>query len=150
MGITFDKTLSHIQFLATVFGRDRVRHVIVVLLLELDIPTNYDGFDYLVRGIMIYFKELSLMMVKGLYPAIAATYEKEVEAPQIESAIRSAIGVAWKRYDAAAWERYFPGMTEKPSNAEFISRIARFLELWEGCCKENEKKSTVRRLQHER
>lgn len=150
MSVIIDKALNHIQFLATIFGKDSVRHVIVVLLLELDVPTNYDGFDYLVRGITIYARDPSQMMVKGLYPAIASTYEKKVEAPQIESAIRSAIKAAWKRFDATAWNRYFPGTTEKPANAEFISRLARILELWEGCCEENEHKRTMGRLRCEK
>ena len=85
MRITFDNALNHIQFLATIFGRDRVRHVIVVLLLELNVPTDFDGFDYLVRGITIYNRDPSQMFGKGLYPAIAETYAKKVEVPQVES-----------------------------------------------------------------
>ena len=150
MRITVDKALDHIEFLATLFGRDDVRYVIVVLLLELDVPTNYDGFDYLVRGITIYLRDPSQMIVKGLYPAIAATYGKDIAVPQIESAIRSAIKAAWKRHDAAAWERYFPGMAARPSNAEFISRIARILELWEGCCKKYERNESSGRLPYGR
>lgn len=64
MRITFDNALNHIQFLATIFGRDRVRHVIVVLLLELNVPTDFDGFDYLVRGITIYNRDPSQMFGK--------------------------------------------------------------------------------------
>lgn len=150
MGITFDNALDHIDFLAKFFGRDNIRHVLVVLLLELDVPTNYDGFDYLVRGIMIYAKDPSQMMVKGLYPAIAATYDKEIAVPQIESAIRSAIKTAWKRFDALAWNRYFQGFTERPSNAEFISRIARILEVWEGCCTKYEQNETSGRVSYGR
>ena len=46
---------------------------------------------------------------------------------------------AWENRDEAVWRCYFPsnqeGFVEKPSNGEFISRVARFLELWQGCCK---------------
>ena len=150
MRITFDNALNHIQFLATIFGRDRVRHVIVVLLLELNVPTDFDGFDYLVRGITIYNRDPSQMFGKGLYPAIAETYAKKVEVPQVESAIRCAIKSAWKNCDVVAWNRYFPDRTGKPSNAEFISRIAWILELWEGCCKESNDKRAVGRPQNER
>lgn len=150
MRITFDDALNHLYFLAKLFGRNNARYVIVILLLELNVPTNYDGFDYLVKGIMIYFRNQSHMMSKGLYPAIAEECAIDVEPIQIESAIRSAIKAAWKSRDETAWLWYFAGSAEKPSNAEFISRIARILELWEGCCKEYERCKEEGMLRHER
>lgn len=139
MGTTIEETLNHLQSLARLLGRDNVRYVIVVLLLELGIPTNYDGFEYLKEAVMIYFEDPSVMFVKGLYPAIAETDSRPVDGPQVESAIRSAIKVAWKNREEDIWDRYFHGKKARPSNAEFISRIARMVELWEGCCKEEER-----------
>lgn len=136
-GIT-DETLHHIRFLARLFGRDNVRYVIVVLLLELGVPTNYDGFEYIIKAVTVYFRDPSVMIVKGLYPVIAESNEKLVDGPQVESAIRTAIKAAWKDRSNTAWDRYFHESMKKPSNTEFISRVARILELWEGCCKEEE------------
>lgn len=139
MRVTIDETLKHIRFLARLFGKDNIRYVVVALLLELGIPTNYDGFEYLVKGITIYFREPSLMITKGLYPVIAETSINQVEGQLIESAIRNAIKTAWRKRDGESWACFFPGVTKRPSNAEFISRIAYMLDLWEGCCKEYER-----------
>lgn len=139
--ITIDETLKHIDFLAKLFGRNNVRYVIVVLLLELGIPTNYDGFDYLIQAITIYHTDPSQMIMKGLYPAVAKTSQKNVDGQHVESSIRTAIKIAWKYHDDIAWKRYFSETSRKPSNTEFVSKIARVLELWEGCCEEYELKN---------
>lgn len=141
MGTTFNETLKHIEFLAKLFGRNNGRYVIVVLLLELGIPTNYDGFDYLIQAITIYHTDPSQMIMKGLYPAVANVSKKKVDGPQVESSIRAAIKIAWKNHDELAWKRYFAEFAGKPSNTVFISKIARILELWEGCCEEYERKN---------
>ena len=117
-----------------------MRYVVVILLLELGIPTNYDGFDYLIQAITIYHTDPSQMIMKGLYPAVAKNSQKKVDGLQVESSIRAAIKIAWKYHDDIAWKRYFSEMSRKPSNTEFVSKIARVLELWEGCCEKYERK----------
>lgn len=144
MEIATDETLVHIKFLARTFGRDGIRYVIVVFLLELGVPTNYDGFDFLVNAIAIYYEDPDQMITEGLYPAVASLYNrKKIWGTQVESSIRNAIRAAWRRRDAGVWIRYFSpdasGDVAKPSNTEFISTLARMLQVWEGCCIQYEK-----------
>jgi len=67
-------------------------------------------------------------------------YSPPVSGAQIEQAIRSAIEEAWKDRREEIWAYYFridpDGGFSKPSNAEFISRVARYAELCQGCRKE--------------
>lgn len=140
MSEAFESVLAHVEFLARRFKRDNLRNVICVILMELGIHTNHDGFDYLVTGITLYLRNKPLVRQLGLYPAIARQYREYVTDKQIERSIRNAIAAAWKNFDPVDWIRYFPpesdGKIKKPCNTAFISRIARVLELWEGCCEE--------------
>lgn len=140
-----DKTLEHVLFLARRFNKSNIRHVAIILLMELGVPTQYDGFDYIVKAIVLCVQNPALVMMKGLYNLIAEQYEREMDTHQIEQAIRSAIDSAWRRGDSEAWVRYFLSSqrhgARKPANAEFISRLARTIELWIGCCDAYEHKT---------
>lgn len=133
-----DETLEHILFLARRFDKSSIRQTVIILLMELGVPTQYDGFDYLVRAIVICVQDPALVMRKGLYNLVAEQYDREIDTHQIEQAIRNAIECAWQNGRSEAWERYFLAgqrhNVRKPANAEFVSRIARTLELWTGCC----------------
>ncbi len=65
-------------------------------------------------------------MMTELYPAVAAQCNGTVT--QVEKAIRSSIEAALKDHDDRVWRMYFAagknGKVCKPSNAEFIARIA--------------------------
>lgn len=138
MNFEIDRTLKHVLFLARIFRKQDVERVIMTLLIELGVPTHYDGFDYLVKAIYIFCEDPTQMIMKGLYPAIARQYSREIEGLHIEQAIRGAIQYAWKRHDDGIWLRYFPpskdGTLTKPTNTEFVSRLAYVVELWKGCC----------------
>lgn len=140
-----DKTLEHVLFLARRFNKSNIRQVVIILLMELGVPTQYDGFDYLVKAIILCIQDSALVMMKGLYSLIAEQYDREMDTHQIEQAIRSAIDGAWQKGNAEAWDLYFlSGQSHgarKPANAEFISRLARTIELWMGCCDAYEHKA---------
>lgn len=140
MGNTIGGTLRHAHFLARHLNKCELQYAVVAVLLELGIPTKRIGFDYLKNAIMLLFEDPAKMMTKGIYPAVSDLYDPEIGEFQIEQAIRSAITEAWKDRDEDVWSYYFPldknGNVKKPTNSEFISRIARFMELWQGCCKE--------------
>lgn len=131
-----DSTLNHFHFLAKLFGKGDMHYIVKIILIELGIPTNYDGFEYLTTGILVYFQDPSQMIIKGLYPVVAERSRKQVDGALVESAIRTAIKAGWKHREREAWELYFSGFTKRPSNTEFISRIACMLDLWQGCCEE--------------
>lgn len=134
MRFEIEKTLDHVLFLTRHFDKGNVQQVIMVLLIELGVPTHYDGFDYLVKAVHIFCEDPTQMIMKGLYPAIARQYDRFIDASHIEQAIRGAIQYAWKRHDEQTWLRYFPpneeGTLTKPTNTEFVSRLAYVVELW--------------------
>lgn len=134
-----EKAVKHIFFLARHFDRKCMYQVVIILLLELGIPRNLDGFGYLAKAITIYREDPTPMNMKDLYEAVAEFYGQTVEDYLVDSSIRNAIRQAWRNRDDDAWALYFPyhvrGRMKKPSNAEFISGIAWVLELWKGCCR---------------
>ena len=140
MHTKIDKTLEHILFLARHFNKSDVRYIILILLMELNVPTKCIGFELLAKGISLCVNEPSAVLINGLYYCIAKQCSEKVSEEQIEQAIRAAIKIAWKHRDLEIWGLYFlsdeGGDVVKPSNYEFITRIARLVELWKGCCKD--------------
>lgn len=136
---TIEKTLEHALFLSRHINESDPQCAIVVVLVELGIATKRTGFDYLKTAILLRFKNPTQLITKELYPDVGRSYDPAVSSFQVEQAIRSAIVHAWKERDEKAWALYFPtdkeGAVKRPSNAEFISMIARFIELWQSCCK---------------
>ena len=140
-----DNMLEHLLFLARRFKKSDVRYVAIILLMELGVPTQYTGFEYLVKAIVIYVQDPDLVMKKGLYNLIAEQYGGGIDMPQIERAIRTVIESVWQKEESEAWDRYFATGKgcgkKKPANVEFISRLARTIELWMGCCDTYEQKN---------
>ena len=68
-----------------------------------------------------------------LYPEVAARCNGTPS--QVERSIRSAIATAWKNRDETLWRRYFmpdkEGTVPKPTNADFITRVADVLTVSE-------------------
>ena len=90
---------------------------------------NGKGYTYLRESIPIYAKDPQQAITKELYPAVAKLCGSSVD--QVERAMRTAIERAWKRRDDQIWRLYFTpqsdGSIKKPSNSEFISRLADLL-----------------------
>ena len=137
---TIEDTLRHVQFLNRHLNTVDLQCMIIVFLLELGIATKRDGFDYMNQGILLMCDDPALLITKGVYPEIGKCYTPPVGSQQIEHSIRSAINDAWTQRNSRVWGYYFPDSTgskpKKPTNAEFITRIARILELWQRCQKE--------------
>lgn len=140
MAGTIEGTLKHALFLSRHINQCDPQYVAVVVLLELGVSPKRSGFDHLKNAIMLRFRYPTQILTKDIYPAVGGAYDPKVSVFQVEQTIRSAITKAWENRDDRVWGYYFPpdrnGRIKKPSNAEFISIIARFIELWEGCCKE--------------
>lgn len=137
---TLEGTLEHALFLARHLNKCSPQCAAVAMLLELGVPTKRIGFDYLKNAIVLFCEDPTQMITKGIYPAVGQLYTPEASPFQVEQAIRTAVNDAWENRDEVVWNYYFPadghGNTKKPPNAEFISRMGRFLELWQGCCEE--------------
>lgn len=101
-------------------------HTVSGLLLELSFTPKRKGFGYLHRSIERYGENPCQMMTKHLYPKIAEEFNTNPTA--VERAIRQVIQEAWRCRNELVWGRYFhkypDGMLHRPTNAEFISRIA--------------------------
>lgn len=138
MNETVDESLVHIIFLAKTMQGCDVSCVALLVLLELNIPTNHVGFDYLLNAIVSFCKNPRQTMNKGSYPTVAACCGNQASLEEIEQAIRCAIKKGFENNNSFAWKYYFShnasGNMKKPTNSEFISRIGRVLQLWQGCC----------------
>lgn len=133
-----EDTLKHVLFLAQHLNRHSPKCIVVAILMELNVATKSAGFEYLKRAILLFYQNPTKMVTKEIYAEVAMSCTGQNSSAQVEQAIRRAIKEAWKNSDREAFIRYFScdanGIVKKPTNAEFISRIARVLELWEGCC----------------
>ena len=108
-----------------------VRATVSNVLLALRIPTKLRGYVCAREAILYLMRSPGMSVTKELYPAVAALCDGT--PAQVERAIRGAILAGWTAGDGDAWEKYFnrrsDGKIHKPSNGEFLSRIADFLSM---------------------
>lgn len=134
MESTIERTLYHIQLLARHLDRCNLRAGIVVVLMELGVPTKCVGFEFLKKAIELQHKDPTRTFKKDIYLEISLHYKQNSEE-QVEQSIREAIKISWQRGSRQAWDWYFSydgrPVTNKPTNSDFISRIAYILEIWQ-------------------
>jgi hypothetical protein len=136
MESTIERTLCHILLLVQHLDQYNLRGAIIVVLMELGVPTKNVGFEFLKRAIELKRKDPTRAFTKDIYLEIALHYKQNSE-DVVDQAIRDAIKMAWRRGSRKAWEWYFSyderTVLNKPTNSEFISRIAYILEIWQEC-----------------
>lgn len=136
MESTIEKTLYHIQLLARHLDRYNFRAGSVVVLMELGVPTKCVGFEFLKKAIELQQKDPTRTLAKDIYLEISLRYKQNSEE-LVEQSIREAIKLAWRHGSRQAWDWYFSydgrAVSNKPTNSEFISRIAYILEIWQEC-----------------
>lgn len=141
MQSTIHKTLGHVIFLARHLKKCTPRGAMVAMLMELGVPTKCIGFEFLRCSILLQFEDPTRSLANDIYLEVTMRYRQTSEE-QVEQAIRDAIKQAWRRGSQKAWEWYFSydghPPTNRPTNGEFISRIAYILELWQECLKEGD------------
>lgn len=102
------------------------RSTVSSMLMDLNISAKRRGFSYLEMGIRQYLKQPGQALTKTIYPEVAKEYHTQPQA--VERAIRQAIHESWEKRDDRVWKTYFPtgreGLVPRPTNAEFISRLA--------------------------
>ena len=134
MESTIEKTLHHIELLERHLDRYNFRGAVVVVLMELGVPTKYIGFEFLKKAIDLQYKDPTRALAKDIYLEISLHYKQNSEE-LVEQAIREAIKMAWRHGSRRAWDWYFSydgrSAINKPTNSEFISRIACILEIWQ-------------------
>ena len=103
------------------------------ILMELGAPDNLQGHPYTVQAILLAVQDRTYIdnITFGLYPQVAAIFD--TTASRAERAIRHLIEVTWTRGDWNALNRYFGNAVSaekgKPTNSEFIARIANVIKL---------------------
>lgn len=99
------------------------------ILFALGVPTKLRGYACLREAILCMVRKPDQSITKELYPAVALLCNGT--ASQVERSIRSAIAAAWKNRDELLWRQYFgadgEGRLSKPTNADFITRVADLL-----------------------
>lgn len=142
MNSTIGTTLEHILFLARHLERYNLRGAVIVVLMELGVPTKCLGFEFLVYSILLQQMDPTRPLTNDIYLETKLHY-KQFSEEQVEQAIRDAIKHAWNRGSKTAWEWYFSydarAVLSKPTNSEFISQIAYILELWQECVKKEDR-----------
>ena len=98
------------------------------VFLELGIPQNVKGYDYLMAAVLITTDEPELIhaMTKELYPRIADLID--TTASRAERAMRHALELAWNNSEPRTLFKMF-GYTvgsakDKPTNSNFIALMA--------------------------
>ena len=100
-------------------------------LLELGVPNHVKGYRYIVYAIelLIDHPEYIETMTKGIYPMVALEFN--TTPSRVERAVRHAVEVTWQRVDLDIAYKYFGNTISpergKPTNSEFISRMANML-----------------------
>lgn len=136
MESTIEKTLHHVLLLARHLEKCNLRGATIVILMELGIPTKCVGFEFLVSAVALQRKDPTRVLAKDIYREIALHYRQSSET-LVEQAIRDAIKASWREGSREAWDWYFSyagsPINNKPTNSEFISRVAYILEIWQEC-----------------
>lgn len=100
--------------------------VIANVLISLGVATHVSGYQYLREAIPLFAEDPRQAITKELYPAVGKRCN--ASGDQVERSMRTAIEGAWSRRDELIWKLYFTplpdGSIRKPSNSEFISRLA--------------------------
>ena len=138
MNCANEPIITRAEFMARHLNKHNIRSATLLVLYDLRIPINYDGFDYLLNAIPEAFACETQIVAGEIYDIVGSQYTPKVESRNMDSAIRDAIKAAWKNKAEANWNCYFPeyiiNRKKPPSNLEFIVAIVYFLELWQDCC----------------
>lgn len=138
MESTIEKTLHHVLLLARHLDSCNLHGAIVVVLMELGVPTKCVGFEFLKKAIQLQHRDPTRTLAKDIYLEISLQYKQNSEEV-VDQAIREAVKMAWRHGSRQAWDWYFSygghSASNKPTNSEFISRIAYILEIWQECKK---------------
>ena len=114
---------------------------VTAVLHNMGVPAHIKGYHYLREAIILSIKDSEMInsVTKLLYPDIAKEYK--TTGQKVERAIRNAIEVSWQRGNMDAMERIFGFSAHtgkgRPTNSEYIARLADELQLLEELVKEH-------------
>ena len=105
------------------------------VLSQLGVPLHLKGCQYLKTAVELCIQNMEELegITKRLYPDVARIHHTAGET--VEHAIRHAIGAAWQRGDEGVQKKLFGYSRmegKRPTNLEFIYRLADYLQDEEG------------------
>lgn len=127
-----DDLIEHLDLLARNFSDYDEIYIVKLFLLEAGIPTRGNGFDYINEAVILWYSESMRRVSKEIYPAVAKNHRPYATIAQVEKTIGRAIERAWKKRDEM-WDVFFTE-PQRPTNTQFISRMAKVLEMWVDRC----------------
>lgn len=134
-----DKIRHRAEFLARRCDGHEVRSVIITMLYDMEIPLNNCGFSYLKDAVEVAFSRRSVVVVKEIFDEVGEMYVPSVEYSAMDSGIRGVVQKAWYNRKNDRWDYYFPeyilSRKHPPSNAEVLTAMVYFLDMWQSCCK---------------
>lgn len=140
MSTASKNTLYHAIFLAQHLTRCDLQEGLTYILLELQMPSHIIGYHYVKMAILLFHRDPVHMLLTGIYQMVGQTLDPAATCQQVDQAMRFAIKQAYNNCDPQVWDCYFQPAgfrrAKRPSNYEFIAEIARFLKLWQTCCRE--------------
>ena len=140
MDSTMRPALKHAKCLAREMNKCNRRYIIHIALKELGMPSSQDGFPLAKSTIQILCENPFCRLRDGAYTAAGILSDPPMDNEQVDQAIRRAIKAAWNNRNEKMWKYYFPesssGKMTCPSNRDFLTAVADFVELWQGFCEE--------------
>ena len=140
MPIASKETLYHAIFLAQHLNKCDLQDGLVYILLELQMSPHIIGYHYVKMAILLFYQDPVHVLLTGVYQMVGQALDPAATYQQMDQAMRFAIKQAHANCDPQIWEYYFQSTgsrrPKRPSNYEFIAQIARFLKLWQACCRE--------------
>lgn len=107
------------------------------VLLALGFQTHRKGFRLARESILLLLQDPTLQVTKTVYPQVGRRFG--INPGAVEKSVRTAIAAAWESRDDRVWRRYFPaapnGQIPRPTNTEFLTRIADALSAGQGSCR---------------
>lgn len=130
-----NETLEFVLFTTRRIKRKNVPKAILAMLMEMRLPEQFDGFEYLREAIFLKYNNPK-MRFGSIYAEIARQCDDGANAGQVDKAIHAVIEAGWNARNEEVWGYFFENVETCPSNGKFIARMARVMELWDDCKKE--------------
>ena len=136
MKCAIDDTIAYIKRMAQNMAGFDPDYAVLAFMLDLKIPVNLYGFEYLKLAILMRYKNPTMDLTNEIYWKIAEVHG-DIGGDVISSSIRRVIRSSFSPDNITKWKLYLPAssltMGYPPTNAETIAGLARILEFWQGC-----------------
>lgn len=137
--------LEYILFLSRHLHGCKIRCIVNAILIELDIPVERMGYEFLLRGAVMLYRDCTQRLTKEIYPQVSKSFGGSVGEDTVEGEMRATVKIGWKRGVVEIWEMFFPtpkgAERTAPSNKVFLLKIVRVLQLWKDICDANEERA---------